>query len=119
MFDGPERHGGDLLGRRRHRQPGQGNHPAGKDEKNKPFEARGGVMDGEQLRPSRSQQVAKWPSRTEQLSILLGPNPQPGRQLASQLIAVGGALASQIEQKGRGGEREAEEDVAGSRPQRR
>jgi ribosomal protein L10 len=63
------------------------------------FEARGGVMDGEQLTAVQVGQVSKWPSRTEQLSILLGQILSPGALLASQLNSVGGALASQIEQK--------------------
>ena len=35
------------------------------------FEARGGVMDGEQLTPERVKEISKWPSRAEQLSMLL------------------------------------------------
>ena len=56
-------------------------------------------MDGEQLTAPQVEQVSKWPSRTEQLSILLGQILSPGAMLASQLNSVGGALASQIEQK--------------------
>ncbi len=70
-----------------------------RDDKYKPFAARGGVMDGEQLTAVQVEQVSKWPSRTEQLSILLGQILSPGANLVSQLISVGGALASQIEQK--------------------
>lgn len=76
------------------------------DDKNKPFEARGGVMDGEQLTGAQVEAVSKWPSRTEQLSILLGQILSPGANLVSQLNSVGGALASQIEQKGEGAEEE-------------
>ena len=76
------------------------------DDKNKPFEARGGVMDGEQLTGAQVHEVSRWPSRTEQLSILLGQILSPGAMLASQLNSVGGALASQIEQKGEGAEDE-------------
>lgn len=76
------------------------------DDKNKPFEARGGVMDGEQLTGAQVHAVSTWPSRTEQLSILLGQILSPGAMLASQLNSVGGALASQIEQKGEGAEDE-------------
>ena len=43
-----------------------------RDDKYKPFEARGGVMDGEPLTAADVQRVSKWPSRSEQLSILLG-----------------------------------------------
>ncbi len=74
------------------------------DEKNKPFEARGGVMDGQPLTADQVHQVAKWPSRMEQLSILVGQILSPGANLVSQLESIGGALASQIEQKGEGAE---------------
>jgi ribosomal protein L10 len=72
-----------------------------RNEKNAPFAARGGVMDGERLTAAQVDQVSKWPSRTEQLSILLGQILSPGAMLASQLNSVGGALASQIEQRGK------------------
>ncbi|MBN2473700.1 MAG: 50S ribosomal protein L10 [Pirellulales bacterium] len=63
------------------------------------FGARGGVMDGECLTSEQVTQVSKWPSRTEQLSLLLGQILSPGASLLSQLTGPGGALASQIEQK--------------------
>jgi ribosomal protein L10 len=63
------------------------------------FQARGGVMDGERLTADRVRDIAKWPNRLEQLSILSGQILSPGAQLVSQLLAPGGALASQIEQK--------------------
>jgi ribosomal protein L10 len=66
------------------------------------FTARGGVMGGQPLRPEEVAQVSKWPSREEQLSILVGQILGPGSKLASQLTSVGGALASQIKQKGEG-----------------
>jgi ribosomal protein L10 len=72
-----------------------------RNEKNAPFAARGGVMDGERLTAAQVDQVSKWPNRTEQLSILLGQILSPGAMLASQLNSVGGALASQIEQRGK------------------
>jgi large subunit ribosomal protein L10 len=75
-----------------------------KGDKYAPFAARGGVMDGEPLTAPQVEQVSKWPSRTEQLSILLGQILSPGAMLVSQLNSVGGALASQIEQKGEGAE---------------
>jgi ribosomal protein L10 len=78
-----------------------------RDDKNAPFTARAGVMDGERLDAAQVEQVSKWPSRTEQLSILLGQILSPGANLVSQLNSVGGALASQIEQRGEGGEEEA------------
>jgi large subunit ribosomal protein L10 len=75
-----------------------------RDEKYKPFQARGGVMDGERLSPEQVAQVAKWPGRAEQLSLLVGQILSPGADLVSQLTSAGGAIASQIEQKGEGAE---------------
>jgi large subunit ribosomal protein L10 len=63
------------------------------------FAARGGVMDGEPLTADRVREIAKWPNRVEQLSLLSGQILSPGAQLVSQLEAPGGALASQIEKK--------------------
>jgi len=71
-----------------------------------PFETRAGVMDGEQLTAFEVEQISKWPSRTEQLSILLGQILSPGAMLASQLNSVGGALASQVEQCAEGADEE-------------
>lgn len=71
-----------------------------KDEEFAPFQARGGVMDGERLDAVGVERVSKWPSRTEQLSILAGQILSPGANLVGQLNAIGGALASQIKQKG-------------------
>jgi large subunit ribosomal protein L10 len=62
------------------------------------FKARGGVMDGEHLTPERVQEISKWPSRTEQLSILMGQVLAPGANLAGALVGVSGELASQIKQ---------------------
>ena len=64
------------------------------------FETRGGAMDGVQLTPERVLEISKWPSRTEQLSMLVGQILGPGAQLAAQLKGPGGALVSQIKSKG-------------------
>ncbi|MBM4003136.1 MAG: 50S ribosomal protein L10 [Planctomycetes bacterium] len=64
------------------------------------FELRGGVMDREKLSADRVKDISKWPSRLEQLSILMGQVLCPGANLLSQLASPGGALASQIKQKG-------------------
>ena len=64
-----------------------------------PFAPKGGVMDGAQLSADEVKAVSKWPSRTEQLSILMGQVLSPGATLSAQLLAVGGKLASQIEKK--------------------
>ncbi len=71
-----------------------------RDAEYSPFQARGGMMDGECLDAARVEQISRWPSREEQLSILLGQILSPGATLAGQLDSVGGALASQIKQKG-------------------
>jgi large subunit ribosomal protein L10 len=67
-----------------------------------PFAPCGGVMDGEKLTAVQVEQVSRWPNRREQLSLLMGQILGPGARLGSQLIAAGGALASQIAQKGEG-----------------
>ena len=84
------------------------------DKKFAPFESRGGVMDGTQLSRAEVKTVASWPSREEQLSLLVGQILSPGAMLASQLTAVGGALASQIKQKSEGEEGAAEEAAPAS-----
>ena len=60
------------------------------------FEARGGCMDGEALSPERVAEISKWPSRTEQLSMLVGQILGPGSQLSAQLKGPGSKLASQV-----------------------
>ena len=62
------------------------------------FQARGGAMDGEQLTPERVLEISKWPSRTEQLSMLVGQILGPGSQLSAQLKGPGAKLASQVKQ---------------------
>ncbi|MEM8681103.1 MAG: 50S ribosomal protein L10, partial [Planctomycetota bacterium] len=63
------------------------------------FETRGGVMDGEPLTADRVKEISKWPSREEQLSILVGQILSPGSTLSGALCGPGGMLASQIKQK--------------------
>lgn len=65
-----------------------------------PFAARGGVMDGQQLSADDVADVSKWPSREEQLSLLVGQILSPAANLSSQFISAGSALASQIKQRG-------------------
>jgi len=81
-----------------------------KDKQFEKLETRGGVMGGAALRADEVEQVSKWPSREEQLSLLVGQILSPGAKLASQLTSAGGALASQIKQIGEG------EDGAGEAP---
>ena len=72
-----------------------------RNDKYKPFEARGGVMDGQRLTAPQVEQVSKWPSRAEQLSILLGQILSPGAMLASQLNSVGGAWPARSSRRAR------------------
>lgn len=72
-----------------------------KDDKYPVFEARGGAMDGEPLNAAKVKEISKWPSRQEQLSMLVGQILGPGRMLAAQLKGPGGKLLSQIEQVGK------------------
>jgi len=69
-----------------------------KDEDFEQFKARGGCMDGEQLSAERVTEISKWPSRSEQLSMLVGQILGPGGQLAAQLNGPGSQLASQFKQ---------------------
>ncbi len=69
------------------------------DAKFKPFAPRGGVMDGAKLSADDVKAVSKWPSREEQLSILLGQILSPGATLSAQLLSPGAKLASQVKQK--------------------
>jgi large subunit ribosomal protein L10 len=68
-----------------------------KDEQYAPFGLRGGLMEGQRLSSGEVAEVSKWPSRREQLSILLGQILSPGANLASQLTSPAASLASQIE----------------------
>jgi large subunit ribosomal protein L10 len=61
------------------------------------FQTRGGVMDGEPLTAERVEAISRWPSREEQLSILVGQILAPARNLAGVLVGPGAQLASQIE----------------------
>ena len=74
---------------------------AGQDEYES-FEARGGTMDGALLTSDQVVEVSKWPSRGEQLSLLVGQILAPGAKLAGQLLGPGGLLASQVKQKADG-----------------
>ena len=63
------------------------------------FKALGGVMDGEKLTPEKVKEISNWPTREEQLSMLVGQILGPGSQLAAQIVGPGSQLASQIKSK--------------------
>lgn len=60
------------------------------------LEFRGGALDGDRLGPEDVRKVAKWPNRSEQLSILSGQISSLGGLLSGQLLSAGGGLAGQI-----------------------
>lgn len=82
------------------------------DKQYEKLQPRGGVMDGSPLSAAEIERVSKWPSREEQLSILVGQILGPGAKLAAQLIGPGGALASQIKEKSGGEAEEATPEAA-------
>ncbi|MGN1064873.1 MAG: 50S ribosomal protein L10 [Thermoguttaceae bacterium] len=84
-----------------------------KDKQFAKFSVLGGVMDGEAFTAAEAVDISKWPSREEQIAILLGQITGVGSKLSSQLIAGGANLASQIKQRwDKDGEEAAEEAPA-------
>ena len=73
-------------------------------EKFEHFVAGGGVMDGERLDAEGLKAVSKWPSREEQISLLVGQILGPGSQLSGALLGPGKMLNSQLKSKGEGDE---------------
>jgi large subunit ribosomal protein L10 len=65
---------------------------------------KGGVMGGSKLAATDIKKVSKWPSRAEQLSILVGQILSPGATLSAQLLGPGAKLGSQIKKKSEGDE---------------
>ena len=64
-----------------------------------PFAPKGGVMDGATLSADDVRAVSKWPSRSEQLSLLVSQILSPGANLAAQILGPGGKLASQVKKQ--------------------
>jgi ribosomal protein L10 len=69
-----------------------------RDKNLKGFEIKAAVLDGEKLEAAAAVDVSKWPNREEQIAILLGQIVGVGAKLSSQMISLGGGLASQIKQ---------------------
>lgn len=63
------------------------------------FECRGGALDGARLNADDVKQVAKWPTRSEQLSILSGQIISLASTLAGQIVSAGGTLAGQLQSR--------------------
>ncbi|QDU91431.1 50S ribosomal protein L10 [Pirellulimonas nuda] len=62
----------------------------------KPFTPLGGVLDGAHLSADEVQQVSKWPSRTELISIVAGQIMSVPSQIASQLTGPATDIAAQV-----------------------
>lgn len=73
-------------------------------EKYSKFVADSGVMDGEPLDADGLKAVSKWPSRQEQISMLVGQILGPGAQLSAAMLGPGKTLNGQIKKKGEGDE---------------
>ena len=78
----------------------------------KEFKLVGGAMDGDALTAEQAAEVSKWPSREEQISLLVGQIVGVGATLSSQLLGPGAMLASQIKQIAEKDGETATEDVA-------
>lgn len=63
------------------------------------FTAEGGVLDGDRLDPAGLAEVSTWPSREEQISMLVGQILGPGAQLSAAMLGPGRKLASQVKKK--------------------
>jgi len=68
------------------------------------FVVKCGVMDNDRMEADMVKQVSTWPSRTEQLSLLMGQILGPGSNLAAALLGPGSTVAGQIASKGEGEE---------------
>ena len=60
------------------------------------LELRGGALDGSRLEAADVKNVAKWPTRSEQLSILSGQISSLGGKISGQILSVGSAIAGQL-----------------------
>lgn len=60
------------------------------------LEIKGGVMDGEAITAELVKKVSKWPSRQEQISLLVGQILSPGATLSGQLVGPARKIAGQV-----------------------
>jgi large subunit ribosomal protein L10 len=60
------------------------------------LEIKGGVMDGEAMSADQIKKVSKWPSRQEQISMLVGQILSPGSTLSGQLVGPARKIAGQV-----------------------
>lgn len=68
------------------------------------FEIRGGILDGEAFAAAKVVEISAWPTREEQIALLLGQIVGVGSKLSSQMLSVGSKLASQFVKLSEGGE---------------
>lgn len=78
------------------------------DKRFEKFVAKGGIMDGEAFSGEMVKEISKWPTREEQLSLLVGQILSPASHLVGVIVGPGGTLASQIASKAE----ESEADTA-------
>ena len=71
-----------------------------------------GVMDNDRLDADMVKQVSTWPSREEQLSLLVGQILGAGSNLVSAFMGPGSTVAGQIATKAEGAEEEAPAEAA-------
>lgn len=53
-------------------------------------------MDGEAMSADQVKKVSKWPSRQEQISMLVGQILSPGSTLSGQLVGPARKIAGQV-----------------------
>ena len=63
------------------------------------FKAEGGVLDGEPHNAAKLVEVSKWPTREEQIALLVGQILGPGAQLSAAMLGPGRTVAGQIKTK--------------------
>ena len=73
-----------------------------KDKTLQGFQIYGALLDEEFLGTAQAMDISKWPTREEQIAILLGQIVGVGAKLSGQFIAFGGKIASQIEKIAKG-----------------
>lgn len=76
------------------------------------FVAKGGIMDGETFSGEMVKEISKWPSRIEQLSLLVGQIVGPASNLVSAILGPGSTVAGQIAQKAEESESENAAEAA-------
>ena len=60
------------------------------------FEIKGGVMDSDPLTAEKVKAISKWPSRQEQIALLVGQILSPASNLVGQIVGPGRKIAGQV-----------------------